>query len=359
MKSAILLEEFSRIGGGQMVANSIAKALEGRFKLDVVTDRYHPKLDRSMFVNTIETRYSYYEGINLASLLSRIKKLSVDLKANEKYIRSHDLSVNVHPNIFLFNADINIIHEPFLFEGSKHKAFARYVTNELIRILKVYSIYSEARFILAGNYIKNKIMNECRYLGINPSLRIVHYPVSYPNRIEFQQKKKYVLTFGRINPDKGLETVLKIASNSKATFIIAGAVNAGSERYFKSLMSIKPDNVQIVANPTNEKKRELFSQSSVYLHTKIAENYGLSVAEGIGHGCIPVVPKNGGPWEDIVEHGKFGYGYDTPDEASEIINNVINEDLSKYRYIYDSRDRFSFELFATTISDVVDPITKR
>lgn len=356
MKSSVILEEFSRVGGGQMVANSIAKVLDGKFVLNLITDKHHPKLNRSLFSRIVETRYSYYEGINLLSLVSRIRKLSVDLKKNEQYIRSHDLSINVHPNIFLFNADINVIHEPFLYENSEFNTLAKHLISEMIRISKVYSIYTDARFLVAGTYIKNKIVKNCEYLGIKPTVRIVHYPVSYPLKVDFRQKKKYVLTFGRINRDKGLETVLEIASYSKVMFIIAGAINVGSEGYFSTLLSKKSENVQIIPNPSEDKKNELFSEATVYLHTKFSENYGLSVAEAIGFGCIPIVPKNGGPWEDIVEFGKYGFGYLTSKEAADIINNVINDDLSRYKYIYDSKDRFSFDQFKENFLELVDSV---
>ena len=89
----------------------------------------------------------------------------------------------------------------------------------------------------------------------------------------------------------------------------------------------------------------LFKRAKVYLHTRRNENYGLSVAEAIGYGCIPVVPKSGGPWIDIVEQGKYGYGYDTVNEATDIIQEAFKTPSNNYREIYDSRHRFSFKRF--------------
>ena len=214
-------------------------------------------------------------------------------------------------------------------------------------------MYSEALFILAGEYIKKKIENDCKLLKIKPRLMTMHYPVDYPTTIDFTLKKKYILTFGRINPDKSLETVMKIASRSNATFVIAGAVNSGSEEYFKELMRVKPSNVLIVPNPSEEKKKELFTEATVYLHTKPSESYGLSVAEGIGYGCVPVVPRKGGPWEDMIELGKYGFGYSNVEEASDIIENLVSEEISRFKYIYDSRYRFSLDRFRSAFLEVV------
>lgn len=358
MKSAILLEEFSRIGGGQNVAKTIMNVMRDEFTFDLVTDKVHGELDAPLFNRIIETRYLYYNNISYPKLLSGIIKLTLDINQNKGYIASHDVSINNHPNIFLLNATINIIHEPFLNTNLIDGGPTKEIIKKLIRISGVYSIYSDAIFVLAGNYIKKKITNECEYLKIKPRLITIHYPVEYPEYVDFHRKKKYVLTFGRISSDKDLETVLKIASRSNTTFVIAGAVNYGSADYVKELTLLKPGNVIIIANPSDEKKRELLTEATVYLHTKHFESYGLSVAEGVGFGCVPVVPKDGGPWEDIVECGKYGYGYLTPEEASKIIDKIINEDISKYKYIYDSRERFSINQFKSSFLEVVDSIIK-
>ena len=353
MKSAILLEEFSRIGGGQSVTKAILSVMQDEFIFDIITDKSHVNLDRSLYNKILVTRYLYYDGINYAKLLSSIVKLTADIKQNKPYIDSHAISINNHPNIFLFDADINIVHEPFLSDNIIAGPFAKKIINELIRISGVYSLYSEALFILAGEYIKKKIENDCKLLKIKPRLMTMHYPVDYPTTIDFSRKKKYILTFGRINPDKNLETVMKIASRSSATFVIAGAVNSGSVEYFKELMRVRPNNVLIIPNPSEEKKKELFTEATVYLHTKPSESYGLSVAEAIGYGCVPVVPRRGGPWEDMIELGKYGFGYSSVEEASDLIENVVSEKISKFKYIYDSRHRFSLDSFSNAFLEVV------
>lgn len=181
--------------------------------------------------------------------------------------------------------------------------------------------------------------------GSLPKFSLLPPPASYPEAIELSAKKNTVLTFGRISPDKRLETAIKVASNLDYKFIIAGAVNKGMESYYKKLLKKKPDNVIIVKNPSDLEKNKLMSSAKIYFHTKPYECFGLSVAEALGFGCIPIVPKSGGPWMDIVANGRYGYGYDTVDEATEIIKETINYDPVNLREIYDSRDRFSFQRF--------------
>ena len=72
------------------------------------------------------------------------------------------------------------------------------------------------------------------------------------------------------------------------------------------------------------------------------ENYGISILEAMAYGLVPVVPESGGPWEDIIEHGKYGYGFISTDEAVEQIKNI---DFDIVKTIKDSMDRFSFKNF--------------
>jgi alpha-1,2-mannosyltransferase len=45
----------------------------------------------------------------------------------------------------------------------------------------------------------------------------------------------------------------------------------------------------------------------------IGEHFGISVVEAMVSGLVPVVHSSGGPWLDILEQGKGGFGYNTPD----------------------------------------------
>jgi glycosyltransferase involved in cell wall biosynthesis len=352
IKKGILIEEFTRIGGGQAVGLSIMEALKEHFQFDLVADKRHPKVKADLFGRIFETSYDYYEGINRFKLVLKIVGLRKELRRKNNLIRSYNLSINNHPNIFIFNADINVIHEFFLRESMTSEGeFKKTMLSELIRKSGIYSIYDHSNFIFSGNYGVKKSKEQFTYLGIRPRCEIVNYPVVFPDSLNLSEKKPIVLTFGRINPDKDLEKIYEIASGTNFRFVIAGAVNKGSEEYYRKLLEKKPENVEIISNPTDQEKLKLFSEAKLYLHTKRFEIYGLSVAEAIGHGCIPIVPKNGGPWEDIVCKGKYGYGYDTVEEAKSLIKNLITEKFSVVNEIYDSRFRFSFNTFRETFTE--------
>ena len=83
------------------------------------------------------------------------------------------------------------------------------------------------------------------------------------------------------------------------------------------------------------------------------ENYGISILEAMSYGLVPVVPESGGPWEDIIEHGRFGYGFNSLDDAVERIKNI---DFDIVKTIINSMDRFSFKNFYYNMDNFVEEV---
>ena len=146
---------------------------------------------------------------------------------------------------------------------------------------------------------------------------------------------------------KKLELAIEMAKKSKLKFIIAGAVNPGNENYYRFLISKAPTNLKIIKNPDDTIKEKLYRESGIFLHLRRKENFPISVLESIAYGCIPVVPKYGGTWYDIVLRGKFGLGYNSILEGNQ---KLIQASACKNEYrqiILESRERFSEDLFSS------------
>ena len=56
----------------------------------------------------------------------------------------------------------------------------------------------------------------------------------------------------------------------------------------------------------------------------INEHFGVAVVEGMAAGLIPVVHKSGGPWFDIIDRGRYGYGYSDVESAVKVIDEALN-----------------------------------
>ena len=114
--------------------------------------------------------------------------------------------------------------------------------------------------------------------------------------------------------------------------------------------------MEIKANINEQDKLKLLKKASIYIHLNRREHYGISILEAMSYGLVPVVPESGGPWEDITEHGRYGYGFNTIDEAVEQIKNI---DFDIVKTIIDSMDRFSFKNFYYNMDNFVEEVRNR
>jgi len=355
MKIAIM-EEFTRIGGGQTMAATISGILsKSGNSVDLYTDKDHLFLSGE-YSNIFGSNFSFNE--NMVAPIIFLKAIMFKRKLSK--IKEYDFTINNHPNIFLYKGDLNMMHtvslaEPVLGENGN---IEKPLLLKFIKYTGIYKIYNKSDFWVPGNY--NKIVSEriFRALGIS-SIRyhIIPVPVKMPERFDLSNKKmNQVLIFGRINVEKKLEIALEMARKCSLRFIIAGAVNPGNESYYRYLISSAPENVSIVKNPDESTKHKLFCESGIFLHLRRRENFPISVLEGIAYGCVPVVPKFGGTWEDIVSKGRYGIGYESVDDGVEQLH-VASESSIEYRKtIFESRIRFSEKEFSDKLQILIDDI---
>ncbi|WP_287961200.1 glycosyltransferase [Acidiplasma sp.] len=352
IKKAMVIDEFSRIGGGQVFANILINFLvKNHYQTFVESDRYATYLNAE---NIIKTPYKYYENIPFFKLYYYALKTKRFMKDNNK---GFQLIINNHPNVFLYKGNINVMHG-FSFLDPIIDSTGQIINKTMLFIIKtlgIYKLYNKSNFMYNSIYTENLAKNLFPVLGIKPSkARVIYIPVENHNIDLSIKQKNRVISIGRIHPDKHYEYVFEIARHLKNyDFTIAGAVNKGMEAYYKSLLSVKPNNVNIIPNIDNDTKIELYRKSSIYLHLNPKENYGISVLEAMSYGLIPVVPESGGPWIDIVSRGKFGYSYKNIYECPDIIKGINYEDAKN---IHESVNRFSQKNFEESMLNFINDV---
>jgi len=349
----LLIDEFSRIGGGQILAKLL---LDYFNKIGdetwVEVDRGHKYID---YKNIIITPYVYRENMFMPLLYYHIiktKKFLNEYNNNNK--NKFNLTINNHPNMFIYKADVNYLHG-FSFLDSiidEYGEIKNKIIFEFIKKIGIYNIYNNANFLVNSKYTLELSKKLFPKLGIKPGIeQVIYHPVRSDIHVDASSKdKKLVLSIGRIDIRKNYTQLLEIAKSLKDyRFIIAGALNDGDEDYYKTIVRNKSSNVEILININEDKKIELLKKASIYLHLNRRENYGVSVLEAMSYGLIPVVPRSGGPWIDIVSGGEYGYGFDTIDEA---VENIKSIDYNMVQRIIHSMERFSYSNFYEAIHDV-------
>jgi len=194
-----------------------------------------------------------------------------------------------------------------------------------------------ARIMLVNSTFIKQIVADCLETGsmvLAPPVDVNYFLPSNKNH----RRKDKIVTLSGYSPKRHLERVPAIASLSKSgQFVIIGKTDAYSFTTIQNLTSaIKRcrlnDRVQLLQNLSRPELRKELSRAKICLHTMPNEHFGTAIIESMASGCIPIVDKSGGPWLDILEQkqGEYGYAYETLEEASEFIDQLLrDEDLRK------------------------------
>jgi glycosyltransferase involved in cell wall biosynthesis len=184
---------------------------------------------------------------------------------------------------------------------------------------------------------------------------------------EQQERENVVVTVTRLRLGKQLEMIPQIARNVRdCRFIILALQDAGSAESLNTLKrSIKTqdveDRVEIRINQSPKAIADTLTTSKVYLQTQEYEAFGISVVEAMASGCVPVVPRNGGPWIDILgrDESTYGFSFDSPQEAATKINLLCSDEQVRRKTAERAltrASRFDSKLFENQIASLVNHV---
>ncbi|BDR91647.1 glycosyltransferase family 4 protein [Vulcanisaeta souniana] len=335
-----ILEEFTRLGGGQVYALQMARALTelGHSVEFVVTGDI--KVDPKYPVRHVDVGFkaSYDPASLLINYINhrRLRRLL------GRYVDDCDLVINNHPNYIPYNKGPIVLHGlsfvDFIIDENGN------IRNQLLFwvLSRIYRMYDGSYMIYNSRYTMNLAKKLLPKIGIEPRLEYVlspHYTISTDS---IPEKEDYVLTLGRLEWSKGYRELIKIAPRIGKRIIVAGRADARESReVIRVLRGVK--NIDVMPDIDEKTKEELYKHASIYLHLKLNEHFGIAVLDAIATATIPIVPRTGGPWTDIVEEGKYGLGYTNTEEIPQLINKA-EETINRER-VFEGRERYSPENF--------------
>jgi len=174
-----------------------------------------------------------------------------------------------------------------------------------------------------------------RYLGkdalvLYPPVDVKRFGVSAGNF----DREDLIVTVSRFRPGKMLESVPKVARIvERGRFLIFGPGDEASEKTLRELEGIiwrfgVEGRVRLLVGESAGRLLKVLSSAKVLLHTQPYEAFGLAVVEGMAAGCVPVVPRVGGPWLDILggEEGRYGFSYGSVREAAKKIERLLRDE---------------------------------
>jgi len=153
--------------------------------------------------------------------------------------------------------------------------------------------------------------------------------------IKEQQHRFYIVSIGSFTPHKEHEIILyalkKIKHKNKIrVFLIGFAADYKYENMLRKIIKKEnlEKNVVILKNIPKVHVWHILEKAHVLIHPAQFEHFGIAVVEGMSAGLVPIVRigEKSGPWIDILERGKFGFGFRDSEELANILEELYNDD---------------------------------
>jgi glycosyltransferase involved in cell wall biosynthesis len=208
-----------------------------------------------------------------------------------------------------------------------------YVTYD-IWLKLVEGIQSSTIVLTNSTFLQGILKNLC-----DLDSKVIYPPVKtcgIEPRNRQTQRRNLVVTVSRFRPGKNLDIIPQIAKMVQdADFTIVGTTYKSHDHTVSRLLqSIEAlgvgDRVRLLLNQSRDEISEIMFSAKVFLHTQKTEAFGMAIVEAMSSGCVPIVPKTGGPWHDILggTQGRYGYAYENLEEAAATIRSLVaNEEL--------------------------------
>lgn len=181
-------------------------------------------------------------------------------------------------------------------------------------ILPVYKKYNTtSRYVAISNSDRHPELSytDTVYNGINERLFTFR-----------EMPEEYLLSFGRIHPEKGIHLAIQIAKKQRMQLLICGLIQ--DQLYFNEKIAPYIDNSSVIycGNVGPEERSRMLGNAKALLHPVLFnEPFGLSVAEAMMCGT-PVIAFNRGSMKELIRDGVTGFLVETIDDASQAINKV-------------------------------------
>lgn len=195
-------------------------------------------------------------------------------------------------------------------------------------------------------------------MGIESS--VIYPPVPWLSQeVDWNNRRKDFVWFGRITPQKKVEHAIQIVAGLRnagldCTIHIAGtAVDKGYLTFIQSLAKRMGDWVVLHSPLYGEEKAAFLTQFRYALHTRADEPFGITLVEFMKAGCIPFAPNSCGSAE-ILNHSAVLY--DNEEEAvTKILTLISNPERSQSvrTFLGQRAEFFSTERFSESVVSLV------
>ena len=370
-RACIVHNSMNITGGGERLAMAVLEALkELGYRVTLITteptnwekvDRVYggraprPDEEFSVLPFPVRTFGIYMRLLTALGLLAKRKEC--------------DLTINTHGDVLPLSTDIVYMHFPTFAVLRESPSNAKYSKSLFWRLY--FAPYEIIQSLLAKRMSWKILLTNSEYSRdvirkyVGADALVVYPPVNIDEFLEAsktppEEREDIVVACGRFTPEKRHDFVLEVAEHlPDVEFHIVGASSGKvSPPYIAKLRKIIEKkhlrNVKLHVDYPRKDQVKLYSRAKAYIHAMIGEHFGIAVVEAMAAGLVPVVHMSGGPWNDIIYHGKYGYGYRSLEEAVDAVQRAL-KNYKQLRPLVVSRAReFSYSTFKDKFKKIVE-----
>jgi glycosyltransferase involved in cell wall biosynthesis len=225
--------------------------------------------------------------------------------------------------------EFDIIHNSFDFLPLTYSGFVKTPVLTTIhgfsseRILPVYQRYNASTAYVA-------ISDADRHPSLD-YVATIHHGIDTDAFSLHPSPGGYLLSFGRIHPDKGTAEAIDIATDTGMRLVIAGIVQ--DQQYFDERVAPRIDDelVSFIGAANAQERSELLGGAHVLLHPiGFDEPFGYGVVEAMACGT-PVIAFRRGSMGELIEDGKTGFLVDDVEGAAAAVDRAVDLDRAAIR----------------------------
>lgn len=344
-------------GGAELVASTITNSLvkDGYDVTLFVNDKIDQKNAEEMFgeqisnsVNVIVKR-TFFQPRGVPDNYQNVFRTFA-------FKSKCDILIDTYSNCVFPWTDICYIHFPLL-NRYHYKPRFPYLNDKRLRRVgflpyyffeKNVTKYNE-KLLFANSHFTAQAMND--FLKTN--VKVLSPPVPstfFDKNVNFtgHTRENLVVTISRFDSNKRLSIIPYIAklTNKNIKFVIIGLTydNAVVQSLRETIENFDlKERITVLTDITKQQMKEILKRAKLYLHTKVNEHFGISIAEAIAVGCLPIVHNSGGVKEFVPPK----YRYENFSEAAQIINRMIDDwSPSKAQHMTEIAGKFKSDNFS-------------
>ena len=329
MKISVFTDSFRNdLGGGSKLAIDLSLGLKERgHEVLVISGQNAQNFKGVKLLKLPSIKYPLYK--NAEAILPSLRLVRILKKFNPDIIHFHDpFTAGMLATLMGKYLDKKVIGTVHIDPSHLSQYSIRFDNGKLAKMLVGFISSQSDALIFVSNYQKRVYE---KYLS-KKCLKLVIYP-GIPEYFFNGRKATFgrrILTVSRLAPEKNLlftfKVVAEVQKKINAEYIVVGEGKEKKrlEKYAQKL-GLK---VKFLGSVGREKLPEIYSSSSVFLHTSKTETFGLVFAEAMACG-LPVVALNYGSAPEVVGEGGIICEENVKETSEAVIELLTNEKMWK------------------------------